>query len=156
MFLKFKDRDIPFSTTFSQLLIRKQVNCRTLNMLICITNVSVVFPSSAGSISAVFLMFSMCLRSLHLFVYSFQSVIQGNYVTSIHLWGCHECEKWQNRLSSTCRVLKCLCFYEMQVWRIDTMPFEALGTWKQLFVSVWQHLWQRHPARTWAIHLKSC
>ena len=79
MLLTFKDRDTPFSTTFSQLLIREQFQCCKLNMLICITNVSVVFPSSPGSISVVF---PMCLRSLPLFVYSLKSVIQVHYVPS--------------------------------------------------------------------------
>ena len=125
-------------------------------MLIYITNARVVFPSSPGSISVVFLMFSMCLRSLLLFVYSFKSVIQFHYVASIHLRGHHRCEKWKIRLCSTCRVQKCLWFYEMQVQRMDSVAFEALGTWKQLFVSVWHRLWQRHPAGTWAIHPKSC
>ena len=57
MFLTFTDRDIPFSTIFGQLLIREQGQCCKLNMLICITNVSIVFPSSPGSISVVFPMF---------------------------------------------------------------------------------------------------
>ena len=156
MFLTFKDRDTPSFTTFSQLLIRDQVQCCKLNMLIYITNVSVVFPSSPGSISVVFPMFSMWLRSLHLFVYSFESVIQVHYIASIHLRGRHECEKWKIRLCSTCRVLNVYGFMKMQVQRMDTVPFEALGTWKQLFVSVWQRLWQRHPAGTWAIHPKTC
>ena len=59
-------------------------------------------------------------------------------------------------LCSACRVLKCLWFYKMQVQRMDTVPFEALGTWKQLFVSVWQRLWECHPTGSWAIHPKSC
>ena len=54
MSLTFKDRDTPLSTIFSQLLIREQGQCCKLKMLICITNVSVVFPSSPGFISVVF------------------------------------------------------------------------------------------------------
>ena len=93
MSLTFKDRDTPFSTTFSQLVIREQAQCCKINMLICITNVRVVLPSSPRSISVVFLMFSMCLGSLHLFVYGFESVIQVRYVASIRLRGRHEREK---------------------------------------------------------------
>ena len=74
---------------------KEQVQCSKLNMLICITNVSVVLPSSLGSISVVFPMFSMCLRSLHLFVCSFESVIQVHHVASIHLRRRHEHEKWK-------------------------------------------------------------
>ena len=58
MFLTFKDRETPLSTIFSQLLIREQGQCCKLKMLICITNVRVVFPSSPGFISVVFPMFS--------------------------------------------------------------------------------------------------
>ena len=50
---------------------------------------------------------------------------------------------------------KMLWFYEMQVQRMDTLPFKTLGTWMQLFVSVWQRLWKRHPAGTSAIHLNA-
>ena len=109
MFLTIKDRGTLFSTAFSQLLIREQVKCCKLNMLTCITNVSAVFPSSPGSISVVFPMFSMCSRGLHLFVYSFRRVIQVHCVASIHLRGHHECKKWKIGFCSTCRVLKCLC-----------------------------------------------
>ena len=63
MFSSFKDRDTPLSTAFSQLLIQVQVkNCKLI-MLRCITIVRVVFLSSPCSISVVFPMFSMCLRS---------------------------------------------------------------------------------------------
>ena len=122
----------------------------------CITNVSVVFPSSRGSISVVFLMFSMCLRSLHLFVYSFKRVIQVHHVASIHLQGHRECETWNIGFCSTFRVLKCIFFIKYKCRGWITVPFEDLGTRGQLFVLMWQCLWQRHPAGTWAIHLKSC
>ena len=68
MFLTFKDRDTPLSTIFSQLLITEQGQSCELKMLICITIVSVVFPSSPGFISVVFPMFffekftSVCLQ----------------------------------------------------------------------------------------------
>ena len=84
-------------------------------MLMCITNVSVVLLSSPSSISVIFPMFSMCLRSLHLFDYSFKSVIQVHHVASIHLRGRHEREEWKIGLCSACRVLnvygfiKCKC-----------------------------------------------
>ena len=109
MFLTCKDRGTPFSTTFSQLLIREQVQCCKLNMMICTTSVSLVFPSSTGSISVVFQMFSMCSRGLHPFVYSFKRVIQVHCIASIHLRGRHECKKWNIGFCSTCRVLICLC-----------------------------------------------
>jgi hypothetical protein len=50
MFLSSKDRDTLFSTTFSQLLIKVQVEGCKLIMLRYITLVSVVFPSSSCSI----------------------------------------------------------------------------------------------------------
>ena len=109
MFFSFKDRDTPLSTTFSQLLIQVQVKSCKLIMLRCITIVNVVFLSSPCWISVVFPMF---LRSLHLFVYGFNHVIQVPSVASIHLRGRHEHEKWKIRLCSTCRVLKCLCFIQ--------------------------------------------
>ena len=44
----------------------------------------------------------------------------------------------------------------VQVQGMVTLPFEALGRWKQLFVSVWHCLWECHPTGTQAIHPKSC
>ena len=87
MFLTFTDRDTLFSSIFSQLLIREHIQYCKLNMLIYITNVIVVIPSSPGPISVVFPMFSMCFTSLHLFAYSFKRVIQVHYVASINLRG---------------------------------------------------------------------
>ena len=109
MFLTFKDRDTPFSSIFSQLLIRDHIQYCKLNMVIYITNVSVVFPSSPGPISIVFPMFSMCLTGLHLFGYSFKRVIQVHDGASIHLRGRHECETWKVGLCTTFRSIKCLC-----------------------------------------------
>ena len=111
MFVTFKGRDTPLSTTFSQVLIEEQAQSCKLNMLICIINVSIVFPSTPGSIPVVFPMFLMRFRSLHLFVYSFKHVIQIHQVASIHLQGHHEYEKWKIGFCSTYRVLKCFMFY---------------------------------------------
>ena len=124
-------------------------------MLRYFTIVSVVFLSSPCSISVVSTMFPICLRCLHLFVYSFKRVIQVHHVASIHLRGCHEREKWKIGRCSTFRVQKCLCLinYKSKEW--ITVPFEDLGSWGYLFVPMWQHLWQRHPVGTWAIHPKS-
>ena len=47
-------------------------------------------------------------------------------------------------------------FHWMQLSRVNNRAFWDLGNWVQLFVSMWQGLWQRHPAGTWAIHLQSC
>ena len=67
MFFSFKDRDTPFSTTFSQVLIKLQVRSGKLIMLRYFTIVSMVFPSSPCSIAVIFNMFSMfasvCLMS---------------------------------------------------------------------------------------------
>ena len=83
MFLTIKDRDSLFSCIFRQILIREHIQYCKLNMLICITNVSVVLPSSPGRISIVFPMFSMCFTSLHLFAYSFKHIIQVHCIASI-------------------------------------------------------------------------
>ena len=125
MSLTFQDRDPPLSTTFSQILIWEQAQCCRLNMLKCITNVSVVFPSSPGSISVVFPMCLMCFRSLHLFVYSFKHVIQVHYVASIHLPAHCECEEWKIGFCSTCRVVKCLCSIKCKCTGWITVPFES-------------------------------
>ena len=109
MFLTFTDRDTPFSSIFSQLLTRGHIQYCKLNMLICITNVIVVFPSSPGPISVVFPMFSMCFTSLHLFAYGFKGVIQVHYVASIHLRGRYKSETWKTGLCSNFKVIKCLC-----------------------------------------------
>ena len=110
MFSSFKDRVTPLFTTSSQLLIQVQVkNCKLI-VLGYITIVRVVFLSSPCSISVVFPMFSMCLRSLHLFVYSFKSVIQVHNVASIDLRGLHKHENWKIGLCSTFMVLKCYGF----------------------------------------------
>ena len=98
----------------------------------------------------------MCLRCLHLFAYSFNHVIRVHYVASIHLRGRHEHKKWKIGLCSTFRVQKCLCFIKYKCKGWITVCFQDLGTLGQLFVSMWQHLWQRHPAGTWAIHPKIC
>ena len=66
MFLSFKDKDTPFSTTFSQLLIKVQIKSCELIILRYFTIASVVFPSSPCSVSVVFNMFgkfaSVCLQ----------------------------------------------------------------------------------------------
>ena len=152
MFLTCKGRGTPFSTTFNQLLIGDQVQCCKLNMITCTTSVTLVFPSSPGSISVFFPMFSMCLRRLHLFVYSFQRVIWAHHVASIHLRGCHECKKWKIAFCSSFRVLKCLCSIKCK--------FKG---WIPCFFDLWAregnylHLCgnafgERHPAGAWAIH----
>ena len=155
MFFTCKDRGTPFSTTFSQLLTRDQVQCCKVNMITCNTSVSLVFPSSHGSISVVFPMFSMYLRGLHLFVYSFQHVIWAHYVASIHLRGCHECKKWKIGFCSTCKVLKCLysikckfngwisCFFEL--WAYEGNYLHLCGN----------AFGKCHPAGAWAIHLNA-
>ena len=155
MFLTFTGRDTAFSSIFSQLLIREHIQYCKSNMLICITNVIVVFSSSPGPISVVFPMFSMCFTSLHLFAYSFKHVIQVHYVPSIHLRGQHKSEIWKIGLCSTFKVIKYYVSLNASV-KDGYHAFWALGTWGQLFVSIWQHLRQRHPAGTWAIHLKRC
>ena len=152
MFLTFKDRGTPFSTTFSQHLIREQVQCCKLNMMTCITNVSVVFPSSPGSISIVFPMFPMCLRGLHLFVYSFQCVIQVHYVASIHLRGRHECKKWKIEFFSTCRVLKWLCSIKCKVKGCIPGFFELWAYGGNYLHLCGNTFGKHHPAGTWAIH----
>ena len=78
-------------------------------MLICITNVIVVFPSSPSQISVVFRMFSVCFTSLHLFAYGFKRVIQVRDVASIHLRGRPKSETWKIGLYFTFKVTKCLC-----------------------------------------------
>ena len=147
MFLSFKDRDTPFSTTFIQLLMKLQVKSCKFIMLRYFTIASVVFPSSRCSISVVFNMFarfaSVCLQ------------LQTRHIASIHLRGRHEREKWKIGPSSTFRLQKCLCLSKYKCKEWITVPFENLGNWWQLFASMWQHLWQRHPAGTWAIHPKS-
>ena len=147
MLLSFKDRDTPFSTAFSQLLIKLQVKSCKLIFAI----VSVVFPSSPCSISVVFNMFAMfasvCLQ------------LQTRHPSSacrIHpLARAPWTRKWKIDLCSTFRLQKCLCLIKYKCKEWITVPFEDLGTWGQLFVSMWQHLWQCHPAGTWAIHPKS-
>ena len=117
-----------------------------------------ILPLSVCSLPllAQFLLFSICLRSFHLFVYSFKHVIQVHYAASIHLWRRHERKRWKIGLCSTFNVLKCIFFIEYKCRGWITMPFDNLGTWGELFVSMWQHLWRCHPAGTWAIHLQSC
>ena len=70
----------------------------------------------------------MCLRCLHLFVYSFKHVIRVHYVASIPLRGRHEHEKWKIGLCSTFRVQKCLCFIKYKCKGWITVCFQDLGT----------------------------
>ena len=116
-------------------------------MLISITNVSVVLPSSPGSISVVFPMFLMCFRSLRLFVYSFKHVIQAHYVASIHLRARHECEEWKIGFCSTCRVLKCLCSIKCKCTGWITVPFESghLGSYLYLYGDAFGNVIQLEP-----------
>ena len=98
-------------------------------MLRYFTIVSVVFLSSPCSIFVVSTMFPICLRCLHLFVYSFKRVIQIHHIASIHLRGCHEREKWKIELCSTFRLQKCLCLIKYKYKEWITVLFEDLGTW---------------------------
>ena len=152
MFLTCKDRGTPFSTTFRQLLITEQVQCCKLNIMTCTTNVSLLFPSSPGSTSVVFPMFSMCLKCLHLFVYSFQHVIWVHYVASIQLQGCHECKKWKIGFCSTCRVLKCLCSIKCKFKGWIPCFFELWADEGNYLHLCGNAFGKHHPAWAWAIH----
>ena len=104
VFLRFKDKNTPFSTNFSQLLIKLQVRSCKLIMLRYFTIVSVVFPSSPCSIAVVFNMFvkfaSVCLQ------------LQTRHPSSarrIHLLArAREREKWKIELCYTFRLQKCI------------------------------------------------
>ena len=121
-------------------------------MLWYFTIVNVVFPSSPCSISIVFNMFgkfaSVCLQ-LHT---CHPSSLCGVHPLARMPWT----RKMKNWACSTFRLLECLCFIKYKCKGWITVHFQDLSTWGQLFVSMWQHLWQHHPAGTWAIHLKIC
>ena len=80
------------------------------------------------------------MRSLHLFVYSFRRC-HPSLLCRIHplprvpwMW------KVKNRIMFYLHSTKMFMSCWIQVQRMDTVPFEVLSTWRQLFASMWQHL----------------
>ena len=118
MFLSFRNRNTPFSTTFSQLIKVQVKNCKLI-MLRYITCVSVLFPFFQSSTSVVFEMFASICQQLQTCDPSspdgIHPLVRVLWMRIMKIW-----------LYSTYWVLKCLCF----------VKFECTG-WILLLSMLW-------------------